>query len=766
MSEKQIEMITKFWNLLYLLLFIPGVVYGQYKLSGRVTDENAEPLPGTLVTVYRGDSVMGVAMTQEKGDFSFDKLPKARYRLTISFIDYQTVEDTLLLDSDRENRYVLYSVKDVQLDEVVVRADRSNVINQVPGGTAFHLSSTARSRQNVYDALKEVPSLIIDSNDKTIKFSSGETPLVLINGVKAESRLNTIDPQDIESVEIIEMPSAKYLSEGITCVVNLKVKRKKVTYQVFDLSTIHAASFVHGVTDASYEFGNANFSLYGYGSFFYYNRDKAAVKEIQQTSAYLKTREGKRLYTMQSYNASIGGDWVISPKKYLSYSLTYVNSPEKMDYNMNGLFEKENEEEKPYHTSIVEKTRSYINTYNLYFRQSFSEKRELEAIFRMNLNGNSLKNHTGETYRNGELYDNYVDYDNFRVSSSLEADYSFDFLGHSCELGAQGYYQKNKIHQVAPSFPPFYYKEWKVYPYLSVSRFDRKHFNYAVSAGTDLLFNRSADVNNRYVRLKASATVNYKINRIHSLRIGYQLNNNPPGIAELNPYDTSTDSLVSRVGNPYLTPIQTQLLSFYYAGSYGAFYIQPAVQYNRVSDYIMPVGEIQNGIYKTSYVNEGNYQELKEGLTFRYNHTYGNVGGTVGYKHYFFPGKATEESIWFAVNFNLHYKKWLLDGYVYHEPYQYEMLSRVKSYTPQSMFTLTYRFTPDLAVKAGMRYFLGQMKFDTDKEDGDYHSFRSTLHKDRKFLVMLGVSFTLHNKANQPKRNKKRLEAEEKGIRL
>lgn len=759
-------MLAKCWSLFYFLLFFPGLIHAQYELSGIVTDEKREPLPGAFVTVYQGDSVMAATLTQEKGQFCFSRLSKSRYRITVAFFNYLTAEDSLFLDSDRENRYVLYPVKDILLEEVVVRADRSNVVGQVAGGTAFHLSATARSMQNVYDALKEVPQLVIDSQDKTIKLSSGEVPLVLINGVRADSRVYTVDPQDIEAVEVIEMPSAKYLSEGFTSVVNLKVKRKQVTYQVFDLSTIHAASLVHGVTDASYEFGNANFSLYGYGSFFYYNRDKAEVNEFQQTSGYLKTREGDRRYTMQSYNVSIGGDWVISPKKYLSYSLTYVSSPEKLDYDMTGLFEKENTKGRAYQTNIIEKTRSYINTYNVYFRQSFSEKRELEAMFRMNLNGNSLKNHTGETYKEGEVYDNYVDYDNFRISSSLEADYSFDFLEHSCEIGAQGYYQKNKIHQVAPSFTPFYYKEWKAYPYISVSRFDRKHLNYAASVGADLLFNHSADIKNSYVRLKASATLSYRINSRHSLRLGYQLNNTPPSIAELNPYNTSTDSLVVRTGNPYLTPVQTQSLSFYYALSCGSFYIQPTVQYKHISDYIKPYGTLQNGIYESTYINEGNYQEVKEGVTFRYNHKQGSIGGSVGYKHYFFPERASEGSIWYSLNFNWHYKKLLLDGYVYHEPYEYGVLYKRKSYTPQSMFTLAYRFTPDFTVKAGMRYFLGQMKFDTDTQDGDYHNFRSLSHKDRKFLVMVGLSFTLHNKASQPQRTKKRLEAEEKGIRL
>lgn len=58
------------------------------------------------------------------------------------------------------------------------------------------------------------------------------------------------------------------------------------------------------------------------------------------------------------------------------------------------------------------------------------------------------------------------------------------------------------------------------------------------------------------------------------------------------------------------------------------------------------------------------------------------------------------------------------------------------------------------------------INYHTDTQDRDYHNFRSLSHKDKKFLVMLRVGLTLHNKASQPQRAKKRLEAEEKGIRL
>jgi outer membrane receptor protein involved in Fe transport len=103
----------------------------------------------------------------------------------------------------------------------------------------------------------------VDATNKTIQFADGSKPLVLVNGVNRPGYINSLDPADIESVEIISNPSARYRGEqSVTGIINLKVKRKKQTYTIGNFSTRHDPGLVYGVTNGSFEVGNSKSSLY------------------------------------------------------------------------------------------------------------------------------------------------------------------------------------------------------------------------------------------------------------------------------------------------------------------------------------------------------------------------------------------------------------------------------------------------------------------------------------------------------------------------
>ena len=50
-----------------------------------------------------------------------------------------------------------------------------------------------------------------NESDRSIKMVDGATPLILINGHKVNSGINSIDPKEVEAVEVINNPSARYL---------------------------------------------------------------------------------------------------------------------------------------------------------------------------------------------------------------------------------------------------------------------------------------------------------------------------------------------------------------------------------------------------------------------------------------------------------------------------------------------------------------------------------------------------------------------------
>jgi iron complex outermembrane receptor protein len=118
-SKKSISMIKKF--ILTLAVLIPAFVFSQVKISGQVADsETGLPLVGAHV---RMDGITSYQMVSDnRGAFSFENVPKGSYEIRVSFVGYQTYKERLAF---KEDAHLSIDIKEGLLgEEVVVMANR------------------------------------------------------------------------------------------------------------------------------------------------------------------------------------------------------------------------------------------------------------------------------------------------------------------------------------------------------------------------------------------------------------------------------------------------------------------------------------------------------------------------------------------------------------------------------------------------------------------------------------------------------------------
>jgi hypothetical protein len=308
------------------------IVSGQYRISGQLTTETGEPV-AAVVSLYAYDTLVGTMIADAKGQFEFMEIEKGDYLLTIFDTTFQSVLDSIALYSDWNKKYALR--RQISLDEVTVVADRSNVIQQTTNGAVFHLSSSAKNATNAFAALREIPMLVVDETRRTVKMNSGSSPLILINGISKANGLNGVDPKNIESVEVITVPSARY-ANSVEAVVNLKVARKTQRYQSLNAFTRHSVPKEYGISHIGAETGDAKWLIYFTGNHFYFSDDESRYLSSQQNSGYSKNSETTGFYNLNTYDVCLGGDYVFSENDYLSYSITYITNPSDIKQDGNG----------------------------------------------------------------------------------------------------------------------------------------------------------------------------------------------------------------------------------------------------------------------------------------------------------------------------------------------------------------------------------------------------------------------------------------------
>lgn len=223
----------------------PVVIPVQKRITGRITDENGQPVPGANITV-KGSTVG--AITGVDGRYSLVP-PENAEILVVSFVGYMSQE----INIGNLTTINATLVPDTQaLSEVVVvgygsqrKSDITGSVSSVKGPDLVQLPSIRSD-----EALQgRAAGVVVTNNDgapggaATIRIRGGNSitgsnnALVVIDGFQGGD-LSSLNPNEVESIEVLKDASATaiYGSKGANGVILVTTKRGKTGAPVFDYS--------------------------------------------------------------------------------------------------------------------------------------------------------------------------------------------------------------------------------------------------------------------------------------------------------------------------------------------------------------------------------------------------------------------------------------------------------------------------------------------------------------------------------------------------
>jgi iron complex outermembrane receptor protein len=194
--------------LLALLFCTQLTLFSQYSISGKVNDENGNPMPGANVVLRETFSGQ---TTNKEGEFSLKKIKSGTYTISVSFLGYETENKTINLDKDINLMFEL-NPKSYLADEVIVLSTRASDKDPVTHSTVTRDDYQNQNLgQDLPILLNLIPSVVTTSDAGTgigytgmrIRGSDAEKINVTINGVPfndAESHgVYWVDIPDIAS---------------------------------------------------------------------------------------------------------------------------------------------------------------------------------------------------------------------------------------------------------------------------------------------------------------------------------------------------------------------------------------------------------------------------------------------------------------------------------------------------------------------------------------------------------------------------------------
>ena len=173
---------------IFLFLFVSTLANAQsFTLSGKVVDENKNPLPGASILVQE---IKKGTFTNDEGNFSL-KINQGKYKVKISYLGYKTGYFDQEINQDEEIVLQLFLSQYV-LEEVLVSAVRANTDIPV---TFSNLSKKEIAKRNLGQdipiLLNYMPSVVSSSDAGAgvgytymyVRGSNGERINVTVNGI-------------------------------------------------------------------------------------------------------------------------------------------------------------------------------------------------------------------------------------------------------------------------------------------------------------------------------------------------------------------------------------------------------------------------------------------------------------------------------------------------------------------------------------------------------------------------------------------------------
>ncbi|TCD28630.1 SusC/RagA family TonB-linked outer membrane protein [Pedobacter psychrodurus] len=222
------------------------------RLTGQLHSGNGKPLSGATLVIT--DTKLSTT-TDELGNFIFPTAPP-KGTISVSYTGY--ISQTISFNQENRNLKIILNSKENSLEDIQINAGYYSVKDKERTGTIAKVNAATIANQPVSNPLAalqgRVAGLVITQrnglpgSDFNVQLrgrssiQSGTSPLYLINGVPfpsetvaqvstifANSPLNTINPADIESIEVLKDADATaiYGSRGANGVILITTKKGK-----------------------------------------------------------------------------------------------------------------------------------------------------------------------------------------------------------------------------------------------------------------------------------------------------------------------------------------------------------------------------------------------------------------------------------------------------------------------------------------------------------------------------------------------------------
>lgn len=576
-------------SLFFWLLFPVFCFSQELSLTGRLVDENNQPMESCEIIILKAGFIRGSGITDDNGQFEVKLAPDV-YSFRAYFLGNVVYATELELEGNK-NLGTLKSFELIQELEGVEITGKKKIIETMVDRTVFNVENSVRSvGTDAFELIKGTPGVQIQNNIIGLigKSSVGvmiDDRIINLAGEDLNNYLRSINSENVKNIEVITTPPAKYAADGNSGLINIRLKKTKEDSWAVNVRNMH---FINSYYTFIASIG------------FNYKKDRFAMTADfgKQEGAYRVTEKRasdfdgelwdgvlNRKDFADAYKAGLGFEYELSEKanvgiKYVGIfdkpdirdnnitNVTDLNSSSLLGtFRTNGFEASKNNNQtiNAFYTQQLDTLGKAMNIDVDYLEYYYSRNRNFETLFNENQSSASelfLKaNNTSEVQLRN--YSARVDFDlptswaTFNFGGRVNwidntSDVAFFFIENGNAvldpLQTNLFEYKESTQALYASFQKKLSDKWQTQIGL---RYETTQTD-GVTTSVDPSLNQQNKFN--YDQLFPTAYLMYQPSENHSFSANYSKRINRPIFWNLNPFRWYMSPFLILEGNPFLQP--------------------------------------------------------------------------------------------------------------------------------------------------------------------------------------------------------------------
>jgi len=624
------------------------------KVNGTVIDGSAKTIESSTITLLRAkdSSVAKMSVADRTGKFAFESISEGKYLVSISAAGHNKGYSESF-EISASNQFV--SLKTIELVPAVKNLSGITVVSRKPlieqkiDRTIVNVEASVTSvGASALEVLEKSPGISVDK-DGNISLKGKQGVQVYIDGrptylagTDLANYLRTLSSSQLDQIEIMTNPPAKYEAAGNSGIINIKTKKNK------QLGYNGAVTLGYGQgrypklnESINFNYRKNKINLFTNVGFNYrknFNNLDIQRKFIDAGTKELRSyfdQESRIRESGQSLNAKLGLDYYLSKKTTLGVVFSGFNNPGKFANHSDVFISNESRILQSQTIANTSNERKWNNFgTNLNFRHVFdSTGRELtvdaDYLGYSSTNKQNLINSyygpsgiptltpdtlLGSLPQDINIYSAKVDYVHpLKKGAKFEAGLKTSFVKTDNNAVYDSILNGNNVRDIGRS-NHFIYQENVNAAYVNYSKAFSKKFSgqfglrieNTQAKGNQVITGETFDRN--YTQLFPTLFFQYNVNEKNTFGLNYGRRIQRPDYEDLNPFILFLDRYTFEQGNPNLQPqfAHNIELSHTYKG-----FLTTTLNYTKTTDIITDVLE-QNTDKNETFVKKSNIANQRQ----------------------------------------------------------------------------------------------------------------------------------------------------------